>query len=181
MFDKNKPFKSEYIWFADPGHSWLRVSLEDLLKVGVRLADISSYSYIKGGFFYLEEDDDAGLFFKAYRLKVGEDPRTKYRYTNGDSPIRKYSRFCGVVFAGKTLPLEWNGFPVVDGDVDDLRFLYPRGVIGMTQDKTWADCYRCARRLAKLTGWKEGEIFPLATWAEIIASEMGVEIPEVKE
>lgn len=34
-----------------------------------------------------------------------------------------------VVFAGDTLPAVWQGKPVIDGDIDDLRFLDPRGVI----------------------------------------------------
>jgi hypothetical protein len=47
-------------------------------------------------------------------------------------------------------------------------------------EPTWADCYRIARRLARLAGWsgRERDIFPLATWAEIIAGELGVEVPE---
>jgi hypothetical protein len=37
-----------------------------------------------------------------------------------------------VVFAtakGRALPESWNGFPVIDGDESDLRFLDPRGVV----------------------------------------------------
>lgn len=37
-----------------------------------------------------------------------------------------------VVFAtpkGQALPATWNGFPVVDGDLTDARFLDPRGVV----------------------------------------------------
>ena len=34
-----------------------------------------------------------------------------------------------VVFAGKTLPREWNGFRVIDGDETDLRFLDKRGTV----------------------------------------------------
>jgi hypothetical protein len=34
-----------------------------------------------------------------------------------------------VVFRGDTLPQEWQGKQVIDGDTDDLRFLDPRGVI----------------------------------------------------
>lgn len=30
---------------------------------------------------------------------------------------------------GQALPLVWNGFPVVDGDLSDLRFLDPKGVV----------------------------------------------------
>lgn len=34
-----------------------------------------------------------------------------------------------VVFSGKTKPDTWNGYPVIDGDVSDLRFLDPPGSI----------------------------------------------------
>jgi hypothetical protein len=34
-----------------------------------------------------------------------------------------------VVFAGPTLPDMWNGYTVINGDTDDLRFLDPKGVV----------------------------------------------------
>ena len=34
-----------------------------------------------------------------------------------------------VVFRGKTLPTHWQGFPVINGDENDLRFLDPKGVV----------------------------------------------------
>ena len=34
-----------------------------------------------------------------------------------------------VVFAGSTLPDMWNGYTVINGDTDDLRFLDPKGVV----------------------------------------------------
>jgi hypothetical protein len=34
-----------------------------------------------------------------------------------------------VVFRGKVLPTHWNGFKVINGDENDLRFLDPRGVV----------------------------------------------------
>ena len=38
-----------------------------------------------------------------------------------------------VVFRGKVLPTHWNGFPVINGDENDLRFLDPKGVVvGLT-------------------------------------------------
>jgi hypothetical protein len=38
-----------------------------------------------------------------------------------------------VVFRSKTLPTHWNGFPVINGDENDLRFLDPKGVVvGLT-------------------------------------------------
>jgi hypothetical protein len=38
-----------------------------------------------------------------------------------------------VVFRGKVLPTNWQGFPVINGDENDLRFLDPKGVVvGLT-------------------------------------------------
>jgi len=38
-----------------------------------------------------------------------------------------------VVFRGKSLPSHWQGFPVINGDENDLRFLDPKGVVvGLT-------------------------------------------------
>ena len=38
-----------------------------------------------------------------------------------------------VVFRSKVLPTHWNGFPVINGDENDLRFLDPKGVVvGLT-------------------------------------------------
>jgi len=34
-----------------------------------------------------------------------------------------------VVFRGKVLPTHWNGFKVINGDENDLRFLDPKGVV----------------------------------------------------
>ena len=34
-----------------------------------------------------------------------------------------------VVFRDKNIPKKWQGFDVIDGDKDDLRFLDPRGVV----------------------------------------------------
>lgn len=49
----------------------------------------------------------------------------------------------------------------------------------------WGDCCRAATRLADLAcatfcanNPKARQVFPTATWAEIIASELNVEIPE---
>ena len=38
-----------------------------------------------------------------------------------------------VVFRSKALPTHWNGFKVINGDENDLRFLDPKGVVvGLT-------------------------------------------------
>ena len=81
-----------YKFYADPGHGWLAVKIEELMQLGI-VTQISSYSYMRGGTAYLEEDCDASLFFCAYRDKHGVDPKHTYTHTNNRSPIRNYDSY----------------------------------------------------------------------------------------
>jgi hypothetical protein len=58
-----------YVFFTDPGHGWLRVKLAELVALGIA-EKISRFSYMHGGYAYLEEDCDAGVFLQA---KFGSD------------------------------------------------------------------------------------------------------------
>lgn len=51
--------EKQYIFFADPGHAWLRVPKKEIAPIKDK---ISSYSYMNGKYVYLEEDCDAGVF-----------------------------------------------------------------------------------------------------------------------
>lgn len=84
-----------FTFYADPGHAWLKVSLEDLRDVNLSVMNLSSYSYRREDNFYLEEDMDASLFFAAYRAKHGTYPQTKNSHGNGRSIIRTYPRWNG--------------------------------------------------------------------------------------
>ena len=81
-----------YKFYADPGHGWLAVKIEELMQLGI-ITQISVYSYMRGGTAYLEEDCDATLFFTAYKDKYGVDPKHDYRHTNNRSPIRNYDSY----------------------------------------------------------------------------------------
>ena len=80
-----------YTFHNDPGHGWLAVKREELVKLGI-LEEISSYSYQKGKTVYLEEDCDYATFYNAYKAKYGIEPQTKSSYQER-SPIRSYYRF----------------------------------------------------------------------------------------
>jgi len=74
-------------FISDPGHGWLKVPLTLLVKYGI-LESISSWSYIRGKFAYLEEDCDADVFMNKcvsveFRKRIG----------NKRSRIRNYQRF----------------------------------------------------------------------------------------
>lgn len=51
-------------FYSDPGHGWLCVPLELLNWMGL-LDQITTYSYMRGGNAYLEEDRDASTFIGA--------------------------------------------------------------------------------------------------------------------
>jgi len=79
-----------YIHHEDPGHGWLEVSCAEIKALGI--ADkISSYSYLRGGKMYLEEDCDMAVFLAAKRAK-GESVEIKEVYQKR-TPIRGYQRF----------------------------------------------------------------------------------------
>lgn len=81
-----------YKFYADPGHGWLAVKIEELMQLGI-ITQISTYSYMRGATAYLEEDCDASLFFNAYKDKYGTDLKHDYKHTNNRSPIRNYDSY----------------------------------------------------------------------------------------
>jgi hypothetical protein len=81
-----------YIWAVDAGHAWLAVKRKELDELNI--ADkISSYSYVKGGTVYLEEDCDARHFFEAYESKHGVKPNTKEGKHWDVQPCRSFARY----------------------------------------------------------------------------------------
>ena len=50
-----------HTFYSDPGHAWLKVNLNALSELGIE-NKISSYSYMRGSFAYLEEDQDAQVY-----------------------------------------------------------------------------------------------------------------------
>lgn len=52
--------------YSDPGHAWAKVSRTNLGAFGL-LDKISTYSYQRGDFVYLEEDCDLGLYLQALK------------------------------------------------------------------------------------------------------------------
>ena len=80
-----------YIFHADPGHAWLAVKASELINLGI--ADkISSYSYVKGGTVYLEEDCDATAFILAYEARYGHKPAYRESYRD-HTAIRSFDRY----------------------------------------------------------------------------------------
>jgi hypothetical protein len=77
---------SEYMWFADPNHAWLRVDKKEYLLTGF---NASQYSYQDEQFVYLEEDFDATLYLSSNQPNPGNIPETFYQ---GLCPVRQLAR-----------------------------------------------------------------------------------------
>lgn len=83
-----------YTFYEDAGHGWLKVRLSELEALRIDVY-ISRYSYVKGGYVYLEEDMDMGTFIKA--LKIGDlrswfDMNVTTRLSNR-SRVRSYESY----------------------------------------------------------------------------------------
>lgn len=83
--------KQVFDFYSDAAHGWLKVN-KKLLK-DLNIADkITSYSYMKNDYAYLEEDCDASLFIKAYQEKYNVKLRFNEHYSER-SKIRTYDYY----------------------------------------------------------------------------------------
>jgi len=78
----------QVIIYGDSGHGWAKVArkLIDQLQLS-----ISSYSYQRGAYVYLEEDCDLSKFCVAYKKPI----TFKELHTNKTSKIRGYESYRG--------------------------------------------------------------------------------------
>lgn len=83
--------KNPFTFYSDAGHGWLSVRKEYLKDLGIE-KDISEYSYVKGSYVLLEEDQDAMIFLSAYEKKYGV-PQINEVVHEGESRIRNYDRY----------------------------------------------------------------------------------------
>lgn len=91
---ENKVMKKKVkklMMFEDPGHGWCRVRRAEKLFQKVA-KDITSFSYQRGDYVYLEEDCDLGLYYKAC-VEAGYEIEWKYNHTNKTSKIRGYEAY----------------------------------------------------------------------------------------
>jgi len=85
---------ARYRYLQDPGHGWIEVPRDEITALGIAY-QVSKYSYQNGGWVYLEEDCDAGLWISA-RDAAGypvspDDPTDKH--VNADSLVRSFDRY----------------------------------------------------------------------------------------
>ena len=88
--------KKSYRFISDPGHGWLEVPFKELEALGIQEI-ISGYSYLKdtehsGRLVYLEEDLDAGTFYRAMKAS-GKEITVREVFTNHDSRVRNYNPY----------------------------------------------------------------------------------------
>lgn len=88
-----KTAAKKLVFYSDPGHGWLKVSLRELVKLGI--ADkITSFSYVRGRYAYLEEDCDAGVYMEALKAsRKSVKFEVEEHNSNNDSPIRDYDPY----------------------------------------------------------------------------------------
>jgi len=84
----------KFTTYNDPGHGWLKVTLADMREAGLSPADFTSYSYMDGEKYFLEEDCDAGKFLNAFEQKVGPFELID-KYVPGNSSIRRLHNLKG--------------------------------------------------------------------------------------
>lgn len=92
--------KKTILFYADPGHGWAKVRRSELVKLGI--ADkISSCSYQKGVYVYLEEDCDLSVYMDALRARgITEIKFSGKTCATRQSRIRSFERYSA------TLPKE---------------------------------------------------------------------------
>ena len=79
--------------YSDPSHAWAKVPMRLLARMGL-LNQVSPYSYMRGGFVYLEEDLDLSNFVTAYRQQFNKSPQFREHVSRTrPSKIRSYSHF----------------------------------------------------------------------------------------
>jgi hypothetical protein len=80
-----------FTFHTDPGHGWLEVPRKMLTELGID-GEITGYSYQAAESVFLEEDCDAGTFFKAYTKRHGKRPEFVEIYKEV-TPVRNYQQY----------------------------------------------------------------------------------------
>jgi len=80
-----------YNVYADPSHAWVKVKIAELDKLGISRY-ISEFSYARGNYAYLEEDQDASTLIDELERR-GIEPKFKFHHTDKQSKIRNYMSF----------------------------------------------------------------------------------------
>lgn len=85
-----KTVKLDYI--TDPGHGWVKCSWDLARKLDL-VDKISSFSYTRNGYFFLEEDCDAPLLLTALKAKGVDVVLVDKPCRHRASKVRSYMRY----------------------------------------------------------------------------------------
>ena len=81
-------------YYSDPAHGWYRTRREALAKFGVA-EQVSTCSYERGEYVYLEEDCDGPLLIRAAEAAGIAVKVVEHKPAQGDSSIRNMDRYIG--------------------------------------------------------------------------------------
>lgn len=122
--------------YSDPSHGWLKVTRKKLESLGIS-GQISSCSYQRGDWVYLEEDCDAGIFINALKA-IGKTVEFREHHTDKRSRIRGYDMYVNTnVSFTKPTPkkVEKSGnYALVQGMNDELVKVYVGDYVGFKSD-----------------------------------------------
>jgi len=82
---------TKFVFYADPGHGYLRVSLKILERLGI-MNQISPFSFKSNYYAFLEEDMDMTTFVQAYKAD-GQDAEFVVKNLDHEAGCRRYERF----------------------------------------------------------------------------------------
>lgn len=84
--------KTSFDFISDPGHGWVKVPIVLLCQLGIA-GKVSSYSYWRKGFAYLEEDCDLSLLVAALSERGHQIKFRERNRAHGYSRVRNYDHY----------------------------------------------------------------------------------------
>jgi len=85
--------------YCDPGHGWIKVRRATAQRLmGSDFVRLSSFSYQRGDWLFLEEDCDAALFIACLKAQ-GIIPVWREHHANKQSRIRNYESLVHCTYA----------------------------------------------------------------------------------
>jgi hypothetical protein len=97
---KTKTKTKTFDVYSDPGHAWVKVQKAFLAEIIGKFwrPTFTPFSYERGEWVYLEEDEDAGRFVNWCRAN-GIEPKWREHHTDKRSRIRNYAVLSPVTLA----------------------------------------------------------------------------------
>lgn len=78
-----------FTYLQDPGHGWLLLTRQEIAEFGMKPGDFTSYSYVSGDRFALEEDLDMGRFLQTLD-QLGVTYELNHEHINQSAYVRNW-------------------------------------------------------------------------------------------